>query len=193
MFNNLLKDLLKRYWWGVVILIFLVLAGIWWYGDSQKVEVSGYKISREAAIAVEYYKNGDLVKAEEQYKAVVKSNPRDWFSWNGLANVYREKGKYELAEEAYLKAIDINRKFEQAYRNIYVLYYVWSGEDADKIYEAEDILVQGVRYLPKSEIVLEEILNYYQKTNNPEQFTIYQDKLNKLRNFKSKQEGIIYE
>lgn len=184
MFKDLFIDFLRRYWWGIVAVIVLIVGGIWWYQDSQKVEVSGYKVSAATAKATEYYANGEIDKAEAQYKSLVANHSNDWFSWNGLANIYRDKSKYELAEEAYLKALAINPRFEQAYRNIYSLYYIWSKDNPDQIYRAEDILLQGVKFLPNSEIVLEEILNYYQKTDNQEKFVIYQDKLNKLRDIK---------
>ncbi|MBU1092223.1 tetratricopeptide repeat protein [Patescibacteria group bacterium] len=184
MFKDLFLDFLRRYWWGILVVVILIIGGIWWYQDSQKVEVSGYKISQEAAQAVKYYANGEIGKAEAQYKSIVENHPRDWFSWNGLGNIYRDKSEYESAEIAYLKALDINPKFEQAYRNIYSLYYIWSKDNPDKIYQAEDILLQGVKYLPNSEIVLEEILNYYQKIDNQEQFKIFQGKLDKLRNLR---------
>lgn len=184
MFKDLLMDFLRRYWWGIVAVVVFIVGGIWWYNDNQKVEVSGYKISQEAAQAVKYYANGEIDKAEAQYKSIVENHSNDWFSWNGLANIYRDKSKYDLAEETYLKALAINPRFEQAYRNIYSLYYIWSKDNPDQIYRAEDILVQGVKYLPKSEIVLEEILNYYQKIGDQEKFVFYQDKLNKLRDIK---------
>lgn len=181
MFKDLLMDFLRHYWWAVVAVAVFVVGGVWWYSDSQKIEVSGYKISAEAAEAVEYYKNGDLVKAEAQYESVVANHPRDWFAWNGLANVYRDQSKYSQAEEAYLKALDINPRFDQAYRNIYNLYYAWSIQDKTQFVKSEAILLQGAKFLPKSEIILEEILNYYQKTGNQEQFKYYEDKLNQLR------------
>ena len=181
MFKDLLMDFLRRYWWGVVAVIVLIVGGIWWYNDGQKIRVSGYKISAEAAQAVEYYQKGDLAKAEAQYKDIVENHPRDWFSWNGLGNVYRDQSEYTKAEEAYLKAIAINPRFDQVYRNIYNLYYAWSTQDKTQFAKSEAVLLQGVKYLPKSEIVLEEILNYYQKTGNQDQFKYYEDKLNQLR------------
>src|SRR3989344_5607968 len=115
MFIDLVKNFLRRYWWAVVILIGLIIGLIWWYQESQLVNISGYKISAEAAEAVGYYQTNDLIKAQAKYEEIVVNHSRDWFSWNGLANVYRDQSMYTKAEEAYLKALDINPRFDQAY------------------------------------------------------------------------------
>lgn len=191
MFADLWKDFFRRFWWAIVGIVVVIIAGIAVINYYQQVTVSGYRVSREAAKAVEYYKNGDLVRAEAQYKSIVASHPRDWFSWNGLANVYRDQSEYTKAEEAYLKALAINPRYDQAYRNIYNLYYAWSTQDKTQFAKSEAILLQGIKFLPKSEIILEEILNYYQKTGNQDQFKYYEDKLNQLRHITPKGNEIV--
>ncbi|MBU1082954.1 hypothetical protein KKE14_00725 [Patescibacteria group bacterium] len=189
MFIELFIDFLRRYWWGVVAVIVLIVGGVWWYNDYQKIEVSGYKISPEAAIAVDYYLNGEIDKAQTQYELVVKNNPKDWFSWNSLANIFRDKEEFEKSEEAYLKAISIDRKFEQAYKNLYHLYYIWSKKDDSQFAKAEGVLLDAYKYLPKSEIILEELLDYYKRTENQEKFNFYEDKLNVIRNIRPSEDG----
>lgn len=181
MITDLWKDYLHRFRWAAIGIIVLIAAGFTVLNYSQQVMVSGYRISGAAAKAVEYYQNGDLTKAEAQYKVVVKNSPRDWFSWNGLANVYRDQNMYGLAEEAYLKAIAINPKYEQCYRNIFNLYYAWSTNDNNQLSKAEPILLEGIKKLPKSEILLEDIITYYSKINNQEKVKEYREILDKLR------------
>ncbi|MFH0912655.1 MAG: tetratricopeptide repeat protein [Patescibacteria group bacterium] len=184
MFTDLFMDFLRRYWWGVIGVIVLLVGGIWWYNDSQKVEVSGYKISAEAYKAVEYYTNGEIDKAEAQYKTVVAKHPKDWFSWNGLGNIYRDHNLYGSAEEAYLKTLAINPKFEQAYRNIFNLYYSWSERDKDltQLTKAEPILLQGLKSIPKSQSILEDLCTYYAQTNDQQKLQQYRAILDAVRN-----------
>lgn len=191
MFTDLWKDFIKRFWWAILCVGTIVIAVLITVNYYQQSTVSGYRVSSEVAQAVEYYKNGDLVKAEAQYKSVVDTHPRDWFAWNGLANVYRDQSEYVKAEEAYLKTISINPYFDQAYRNIYNLYYAWSIQDKTQFVKSEAILLKGAKFLPKSEIILEEILNYYQKTGNQEQFKYYEDKLNQLRHITPKGNAVV--
>jgi len=182
MFKDLLIDFLRRYWWGAVAIVVLIVGGIWLYTDSQKVEVGGHKVSPAVAEALEYYQRNELDEAQSRFESIVKAHPRDWYAWTFLGNVYRDENKYGEAETAYLKSLNINPRFEQGYRNAYIFYYVWSHDDPDQLQKAEELLLKGLKSLPKSEIIMEDLLNYYQKTNNQEKFLIYQDKLSKLRN-----------
>jgi len=184
MLKDLFLDFLRRYWWGVIAVIILIVGGIWLYNDTQKVEVSGYKISQEAARAAEYYKNGDIEKAEAQYKLAIQQSQNDWFSWNGLGNIYRDQNLYGSAEEAYLKALAIKPKFEQAYRNIFNLYYSWSERDKDlaQLAEAEPILLQGLKSIPKSQNILEDLCIYYATTNDQQKLQQYRAILDAVRN-----------
>lgn len=179
MFLDLLQDFLRRYWWGVVAGIVLIIGGIWWYASSQMVMISGYRVSKANANAAEYYSTGEIDKAQTAYETITTKQPRDWFAWNGLANIYRDKNQYGLAETAYLKSLDINPKFEQGYRNIFNLYYTWSARDNDPslLGKSEPILLQGHKLLSKSATVLEDLVSYYAKINDQTQLKVYKDKL----------------
>lgn len=181
MFVDLWKDFLRRFWWTIVGAIIIVISLVIVVNYYQQVEVSGYRISSGAAKATEYYQNGDLEKAEAQYKMVIKQSPRDWFSWNGLANIYRDQNLYGLAEEAYLKALDINPRFEQVYRNIFNLYYAWSIQDASQLNKSEAILLRGLKLMSKSESVLEDLIAYYAKTDDQQKLQQYRAILDAIR------------
>ncbi|MFA5967454.1 MAG: tetratricopeptide repeat protein [Patescibacteria group bacterium] len=193
MWRELVTDFWRRFWWGLVGIIVIIGGIIWLTTYVGTVEVSGYRVSQADAEATNYYAAGEIDQAQAAYETITKNHPNDWFAWNGLGNIYRDKGQYGSAEIAYLKALKINPQFEQGYRNIYNLYYAWSSQDATQLSKAEPVLLDGIKYLPKSEIVLEEILNYYQKIGNQEQFTFYQDKLNKLRGAIDKPTGVNFE
>lgn len=182
MFADLWKDFLRRFWWAIIGIVVVIIVGLVVLNHYQQVEVSGYRVSKEAAQATEYYVQGDLAKAEAQYKLVVQKSPRDWFSWNGLANVYRDENLLKLAEEAYLKALAINPRFEQAYRNIFGLYYAWAKTDQAQLAKAEPILLQGLKLMPRSQSILEDLCAYYAKTGDQQKLQQYRSALDAMRN-----------
>jgi len=184
---DLVKDFWRRFWWAIIGIVIAAVAVLFVLNYYQRlVTVSGYRVSPEAAKAVEYYQTGDLAKAEAQYKLVVKKHPRDWFSWNGLANVYRDENMLQLAEGAYLKALAINPKFEQAYRNIFGLYYAWAATDPTQLAKAEPILLRGLQLMPKSQNILEDIVNYYAKTGDQQKLQQYRAMLEAIRSSQPK-------
>ena len=186
MFADLWKDFLRRFWWSILAVLILIGGIIGWYISSQTVVVSGYRVSQAAAKATEYYAAGEIDKAQAAYKAITKRQPRDWFAWNGLANIYRDRNQYGLAETAYLQALDINPKFEQGYRNVFNLYYSWSERDRDSapLAKSEPVLLQGYKLLSKSVTILEDLISYYAKINDQAKLTEYKEKLETLRSEK---------
>lgn len=182
MFADLWKDFLRRFWWGILAVLVLIGGVIWWYISSQTVVVSGYHVSPADAEASQYYLAGEINKAQSAYEKITQQHSGDWFAWNNLGNIYRDKNQYANAESAYLKAVNVNPKFEQAYHNLYGLYYVWAQEDKTKLKSMETVLLSGFNDLPKSELILGDLLDYYTQVGDQQNFKKYQDKLDQLRN-----------
>lgn len=186
MWKDLIRDFWHRFWWGITGIIIVAVGAIWLIALPSTVEVSGYRVSQANAKATEYYAAGEIDKAQAAYEVITQRHPRDWFAWNGLANIYRDKNQYGLAETAYLKALDINPKFEQGYRNIFNLYYSWSERDNDptSLAKSESVLLQGHKLLPKSVTILEDLITYYAKINDQVKLKIYKDRLTELQSAK---------
>ncbi len=50
------------------------------------------------------------------------SNPLHYQAYNNLGGMYKKKGKYKEAELAYVKAIELNKEYTNAYYNLGLLY-----------------------------------------------------------------------
>jgi Flp pilus assembly protein TadD len=159
---------IRRWWWAMAIAgVIIIGLAIWWLlYQSTLVEVSGYRVPRPVAKAAELYTEGKTAEAKRIYQQQVNRHPQDWFSWNGLANIYREARAYADAEAAYQKALAVNRRFTQGYRNIYTLYALWAVDDPAKLSKAEAVLLDGLKYNPNSVTVLEDVVSYYRKIGN---------------------------
>ena len=174
-------SLLKWVWIAVGLLVLLIGGFAWrYYYLQSRVEVSGYRVSRIVAEATSSYAAGNLSKAKAVYQSWLKNHASDVFAWNGLANVYRDEHNYPEAEMAYLKAINIDRRFEQGYRNIYTLYLLWADQDKTQLSKAETVLLDGLKSNPESISVLEDLVSYYTKIGDLTKVSEYQDQLTKL-------------
>lgn len=189
MWLDLFQDFWRRYWWGILLVV--VVAGIGLtvllVSRPQWQTVSGYRVSAENAAAADLYLQGQRDQAKQAYSAIVEKHPKDWFAWNGLANIYRDKDMLAEAEEAYLKAIDINPRFEQGYRNLYAIYYAWSSKDESKLNQSESLLLAGLKLMPRSEMILEDLISYYAKVGDQQKLQQYRDQLAAIRSSQSSQ------
>lgn len=78
--------------------------------------------------------------------------------WNLIANSYRYQEKYDLAEAAYLKAIELDPKNEEPYGNLLSLYIL-----TENFANYEDIYSDGMRNAsPKNFIVYQDGRYQYQ-------------------------------
>jgi len=180
--NKHINYLLPRWIWLIAGLIVLLIGGFTWryYYLQGMVEVSGYRVSRVVAEATSSYAAGNLSEAKVVYHSCLKNHANDVFAWNGLANVYRDEHNYLEAETAYLKAINIDRRFEQGYRNIYTLYLLWADQDTAQLSKAEAVLLDGLKNNPESISVLEDLVSYYTKISDLTKVSEYQDQITKL-------------
>jgi Flp pilus assembly protein TadD len=67
--------------------------------------------------AFEAYRRGDFGLAERHFRAAVEHNPRDAKAWIGLAASYDQLRRFELADRAYSKAIQLSGETAQILNN----------------------------------------------------------------------------
>ena len=67
--------------------------------------------------AFEAYRRGDFGLAERNFRAAVEHNPRDAKAWIGLAASYDQLRRFELADRAYGKAIQLSGETVQILNN----------------------------------------------------------------------------
>lgn len=70
-----------------------------------------------------YYLDGELDKAEGEYKKSLELNPFEEMAHNNLGLVYADKGDLNKAEEEYQKEIEINPIYDDVHFNLGLLYY----------------------------------------------------------------------
>jgi len=69
------------------------------------------------------YLDGDMEKAEKEYKITLKLNPNEPMVHNNLGLVYTNQNKLVEAEIEYKKEIEINPNYDNVYFNLGLLYF----------------------------------------------------------------------
>lgn len=69
------------------------------------------------------YLDGDLEKAEKEFKIALELNPNEEMAHNNLGLIYASKEKFKEAEEEYKKELEINPYYDNAYYNMGLLYW----------------------------------------------------------------------
>ena len=82
--------------------------------------------------AVNIYKSGNLVKAEEISKKLIKENPRVIFLYNLLGLIFTGQKKIEKAIECYEKGLEIDPNYAMIYNNLGIIYFNRKSTDKDK-------------------------------------------------------------
>ena len=83
--------------------------------------------------AVNIYKSGNLVKAEEISKKLIKANPRVIFLYNLLGLIFTGQKKIKEAIECYEKGLKIDPKYAMIYNNLGLLYFNTKSTDKELI------------------------------------------------------------
>lgn len=74
-------------------------------------------------LAVFYQNSGELIKAEEQYLAIIELYPMDYEIHNNLGSIYQALGDLDKAIKEYRKAILIRPDYHKARNNLGVALY----------------------------------------------------------------------
>ncbi len=83
-------------------------------------------------------------KAEQQFQAALKINPRDFMSYLGLGNVYYQMQEFARAINNYKRSLAINPYFYKAYFNLGIVY-----KEMGKSQEAEEEFKKVLRLCPE--------------------------------------------
>lgn len=118
----------------------------------ESLEKNSNSPQNKKMLAISYYNQEEYDKAEEIFQDLLEEDKKnDYVYYNSLANIYRDKKKFEEAVEYYEKAIEANDKYETAYQNLAILYlYEMESKQVEK---AEEVISRGIKNIPDSEIL----------------------------------------
>ncbi len=80
-------------------------------------------------MGVNYQKQGNAIKAIEEYGNVLKSDPDNAEAHNNLGAIYKEQGNLDKALEHYQFVIASNPEMDEAHNNLGVIYYLRGDHD----------------------------------------------------------------
>ncbi len=123
------------------------------------------------SLAQGYYVLGALDEARDAIlKATELRSDNDAY-WSRLGQIYQRRKEYPLAASAYEKALLVNPKKKEHYKNLAWLYYFRSeGEDRLKAFP---VLERGLKAFPKDQDLLFDITRYYLYDKNAKEFLKY--------------------
>jgi len=93
------------------------------------------------AIAQVKYAVQDLEGAEKAYLMALELQPTNTLTLNNLGDIYYQQKQYQKSEEMFLRIIDNNPKWINAYRNLSSIYRY---HIKDKYPDMEEILLKGI-------------------------------------------------
>jgi tetratricopeptide (TPR) repeat protein len=114
--RTLMKTGLKSRW--IVISAALTLTGCTALGSSAPPQSNLFSLSNQAELA---YTSGQTAKAEELYKALVRSAPNNYEAWFRLGNLYARSDHPDAAADAYQRALTLNGTDPRAWHNLGVV------------------------------------------------------------------------
>tara|TARA_Y100000590_G_scaffold465617_1_gene638402 strand:+ start:988 stop:2553 length:1566 start_codon:yes stop_codon:yes gene_type:complete len=81
------------------------------------------KLKQQIEEAVNIFKSGNLPKAEEISRSLIKSNPKVAFLYNLIGLILSQSGKTDEAIKYYEKGLEIDPKFAMIYNNLGLIFY----------------------------------------------------------------------
>ena len=115
---------------------------------------------------------GQTEDAVKLYKAALLVRPTDTLLWNNLADIYMKNKRYAEAEEAYLKIVETNPGWVQAYRSLVDLYRYQIPEKRTEIPKMlEDGMARNLEYM---KIHFVQLLAVYYRDFGPKEEAIKQ-------------------
>lgn len=116
---------------------------------TEAVESSPTDENYNNSLGLEFYRAGDLVKAEQFFRKSVALDPKARSNWNNLGTVEVAKGNYKAAEEYFAKAIN-NGQYPLAIENYARLLRLQNRNEELKVFLKTAFLV-----LPNNKFLLE--------------------------------------
>ena len=121
-----------------------------------------------------YYLNGNMDRAEKEFKKALELNPKEKMAHNNLGLVYINANKLSEAEEEYKKELEINPNYDNTYFNLGLLYW------RQKIYaKAEDNWKKTLVVNPNYIEALNILTIYYYDQKNYKEMNVYASELSK--------------
>ncbi len=84
-------------------------------------------------LAICYFHDNKLEKSEASLKQALPLKPESPVIYDYLARIYRDNGKFNMARDNYLKAIEIAPDYAPAQRNLGILYDLYLGQTKDAL------------------------------------------------------------
>jgi Tfp pilus assembly protein PilF len=96
-------------------------------------------------LGIAYERTGDLDHAEASLNKALELDPQDPTAWSELGLVQRRRGDFAKARTSYETSLKQSPDFQDAHRNIAILYDLYLGDfkSALEHYEAYSQLVPG--------------------------------------------------
>ena len=116
------------------------------------------KIDVEFQKAFDFHLNGNLTKAEQLYKNILKKLPSHFETLRHLGILYQDLHKYGAAEKYYLKAYKINSEHFSIYNNLGTIKFLQFKMD-----EALDFYKKAFKKNPKYIPVINNISAFYHR------------------------------
>jgi len=124
-----------------------------------------------------YLARGENEKALENLQEALKTDPENKTIWFALGTNYENTGNLEKAEEAYLKCIEIDPAYADAYYNLGAMF---NNQAAEVIEKANELPLDAVEEYDtekaKADSLLERALPYLEKSDelNPDNMATLQ-------------------
>lgn len=112
-----------------------------------------FSLDNQAELA---YTSGNTAKAEELYKALVRSAPNNYEAWFRLGNLYARTDHPDAAADAYQRALTLNSTDPRAWHNLGVI----------RLRQGWAALIASHSYLPEKDPLYHEtgdLLHYLSK------------------------------
>jgi tetratricopeptide (TPR) repeat protein len=121
-----------------------------------------------------YYLDGNLDKAEIEFKKALELNPEEPMAHNNLGLIYAARGDLENAEDEYKKELEINPFYDNALFNYGILLY-----REGKTPEAEKMWLETLKVNPDYVDAIKNLFVLYYQNNNLNQARYYYNELQK--------------
>ncbi len=121
-----------------------------------------------------YYLDGNLDKAEPEYKKSLELNPNEQMAHNNLGLIYMNKGQLAKAEEEYKKEFLVNPLYDNAHFNLGILY-----AKEGKLTQAEESWKKTIEINPDYAAAYQNLAILSYQANNLPQAVYYVRELQK--------------
>ena len=182
----------KKFWPLAVLLAVLILGGVWYRflgpGEFSARALKAYNTAFAAVLelrrnpnnfsaamraGVGYYNLSLMNKSAEYYLKATDIDPMAALPWNNLGNAYRELLRYQDAESAYKRSIELQPELPTSYLNLANLYTLWPEDEANKRPLVLPTLLAALDATKRDVRVLQSLADYYNSQGNSDQADKY--------------------